>query len=63
MNKNVIETQLDCRATATLRSEVALDLLVPDRPIMEVLTESKEKKDNESKDITEDSGRNSESAS
>lgn len=37
INKQTIETQLDCRATATLRSEIALDLSVPDRPIQDVL--------------------------
>ena len=37
--KTIIETQLDCRATANLRSEIAEDLSKPDKPMNELLSE------------------------
>lgn len=44
-----IETQLDCRATASLRSEIAEDLSKPDRPIADILSKDKEMESDESK--------------
>lgn len=61
INKQTIETQLDCRATATLRSEIALDLSVPDRPIQDVL-ENKEIT-NESESQPQNSGGDCDTAS
>ena len=38
IKKTSIETQLDCRATASLRSQIAEDLSKPDRPITDILS-------------------------
>jgi hypothetical protein len=62
IKKQTIETQLDCRATATLRDEIALDLSIPDRPITEILQKDTEDQD-ESKDNSKDGGRDSSSES
>lgn len=54
IKKQQIETQLDCRATANLRSEIAEDLSKPDRPIKDLIMESeKEKEADESEDNDE----------
>jgi len=45
IKKTSIETQLDCRATASLRSEIAEDLSKPDRPIADILSKKDEDKD------------------
>lgn len=45
INKTSIETQLDCRATASLRSEIAEDLSKPDRPMTDILSTKDEDKD------------------
>lgn len=45
INKTSIETQLDCRATANLRSEIAEDLSKPDRPMTDILSKKDEDKD------------------
>jgi hypothetical protein len=54
IKKTTIETQLDCRATAALRSTIADDLSKPDKPIDDLLNtnmdaqETDESEDNES---------------
>lgn len=54
IKKQQIETQLDCRATANLRSEIAEDLSKPDKPIKDLIMESEtEKEADESKNINE----------
>lgn len=50
IKKTSIETQLDCRATANLRSEIAEDLSKPDRPIVDILNENNEKESDESQE-------------
>lgn len=40
-----IESQLDCRATAQLRSTIAEDLSKPDKPINDILSKKDEEKD------------------
>lgn len=40
-----IESQLDCRATAQLRSTIAEDLSKPDKPITDILSTKDEDKD------------------
>lgn len=54
IKKTIIETQLECRATASLRSEIAEDLSKPDRPIADILSKKDEETD-ESDDIEQDS--------
>ena len=54
IKKTTIETQLECRATASLRSEVADDLSKPDKPIIDILSQEDEDKD-ESKNNNADS--------
>lgn len=54
IKKTIIETQLECRATASLRSEIAEDLSKPDRPITDILSKKDEDTD-ESDDIEQDS--------
>jgi hypothetical protein len=44
--KTIIETQLDCRATASLRSEIAEDLSQPDKPMSELLSETEDESNN-----------------
>jgi hypothetical protein len=46
--KRIIETQLDCRATAALNESVLADLSKPDLPIANLLKE--DEKDDESQD-------------
>jgi hypothetical protein len=46
--KQIIETQLDCRATAALNESVLADLSKPDLPIANLLKE--DEKDDESQD-------------
>lgn len=46
IKKQQIETQLDCRATASLRNEIVEDLSKPDKPISTVL-EVKDKDESE----------------
>lgn len=46
--KKLIETQLDCRATASLSSEIAEDLSKPDKPMNELLSETKDDTKDES---------------
>jgi hypothetical protein len=49
MNSNqIIETQLDCRATASLKQDIVKDLSMPDRPIDELLLKTKEDHKDES---------------
>lgn len=50
IKKTTIETQLDCRATASLRDKIAEDLSKPDKPIDSLLSNKDENKD-ESEDI------------
>jgi hypothetical protein len=50
IKKTTIETQLDCRATATLRSTIADDLSKPDKPISELLDNTDAKETDESED-------------
>lgn len=50
IKKTTIETQLDCRATAALRSTIADDLSKPDKPISELLDNTDEKETDESED-------------
>lgn len=45
IKKTTIESQLDCRATATLRDEIAEDLSKPDRPLKDILLLQDEQKD------------------
>lgn len=45
IKKTTIETQLDCRATASLRSEIAEDLSKPDKPMNDILSKEDEDKD------------------
>jgi hypothetical protein len=52
IKKQQIETQLDCRATANLRSEIVEDLSKPDKPIKDLIMET-EKETDESKNINE----------
>lgn len=40
-----IESQLDCRATAALRSTIAEDLSKPDKPITDILSTKDDDKD------------------
>lgn len=54
IKKTTIETQLDCRATASLRSEIAEDLSKPDKPMTDILSQEDENKD-ESDNIKKDS--------
>jgi len=49
IKKTTIETQLECRATASLRSEVADDLSKPDKPMADILSP----KESEAKDESE----------
>lgn len=49
IEKQQIETQLDCRATAALRSEIVEDLSKPDKPISTVL-EVKDKDESQDND-------------
>jgi hypothetical protein len=49
IKKTTIETQLECRATASLRSKVADDLSKPDKPMADILSP----KDNEDTDESE----------
>jgi hypothetical protein len=54
MNKpKTIETQLECRATANLRNEIAEDLSKPDKPLSEIL--DKEGTEDESQDSNNNS--------
>jgi|LakMenE01Jun11ns_1017448.scaffolds.fasta_scaffold9886972_2 hypothetical protein len=53
IKKQTIETQLECRATASLRSEIAEDLSKPDRPISDLISNEKEK-DQEETDESND---------
>lgn len=50
IKKTTIETQLDCRATAALRSTIADDLSKPDKPISELLDNTDAKETDESED-------------
>lgn len=50
IKKTTIETQLDCRATATLRSTIADDLSKPDKPISALLDNTEAKETDESED-------------
>jgi hypothetical protein len=50
IKKTTIETQLDCRATAALRSSIVEDLSKPDKPIESLLSNKDEQKD-ESEEI------------
>lgn len=54
IKKTTIETQLECRATASLSGEIAEDLSKPDRPITDILSQKDEDTD-ESDDIEQDS--------
>ena len=38
-HKTTIETQLECRATASLRSSIADDLSMPDKPMNDILSQ------------------------
>ena len=46
--KRIIETQLDCRATAALNESVLADLSKPDLPISNLLNVKEDEKDDES---------------
>lgn len=49
--KRIIETQLDCRATASLNQSVLADLSKPDLPIEDLLKEdSKDESENQQAD-------------
>lgn len=48
MKKNqTIETQLDCRATASLQDQIASDLLQADKSLASLLKKDTEEKDSE----------------
>lgn len=47
--KQLIETQLDCRATAALNNSVLADLSKPDLPMDQIISKEEEAED-ESKD-------------
>jgi hypothetical protein len=49
INKQTIETQLDCKATASLSFEIVSDFAAADRSMSELLQDLEEK-DNEFKD-------------
>ncbi len=55
IKKTTIESQLDCRATAALRSSIAEDLSKPDKPIADILS----KDEGEEKDESQDESNNS----
>lgn len=43
MTKQTVETQLDCRATASLQFSVVEDLSKPDKPLASILEDVEEK--------------------
>lgn len=53
--KTTIETQLDCRATASLKESVLVDLSKPDLPIASLLSQEDKKDDDESTDKPQES--------
>jgi hypothetical protein len=55
IKKTTIESQLDCRATATLRSEIAEDLSKPDKPIVDILSKDEGEETDESQDESNNS--------
>jgi hypothetical protein len=48
-----VESKLECRATAELRREIALDLSMPDKPILDLLSNLMDGSENEEKDESE----------
>ncbi len=54
--KQTIETQLDCRATASLQFSVVEDLSKPDKPLASILTETEEKDESATKDSNNQNG-------
>jgi len=55
MNKpKTIETQLECRATASLRNEIAEDLSKPDKPLSEILDKEGTEDESENNDPASD---------
>jgi hypothetical protein len=54
INKQTIETQLDCRATASLNSQIAEDLSHPDKPLLSLLEDTKEQDESEDSKNTDD---------
>lgn len=50
ITKQTIETQLDCKATASLSFEIMSDLVSADRSMSELLQDLQQEKDNEVKD-------------
>lgn len=49
-----VETQLNCKATAELRKELATDLSMPDKPISELLVDSEDKDESKNNDRSSD---------
>lgn len=43
IKKQSIQTQLECRATASLQDSIAQDLSKPDKPLAEFLTDTEDK--------------------
>jgi hypothetical protein len=52
--KRIIETQLDCRATAALNESVLADLSKPDLPIANLLKEDEKDDESENEQIVSD---------
>lgn len=43
IKKQSIQTQLECRATASLQDSIAQDLSKPDKPLAELFTDTEDK--------------------
>jgi hypothetical protein len=48
--KQIVDSMLECRATAELRKEIALDFSMPDKPILDLLSNLMDGSENEEKD-------------